>query len=149
VDLGPSGSFVTQPCQDFHLGPLRNCGFGEQLDGIPDLASAASAAADETSTNSPFACAAGQQVQLTCDVAAAAAPQVIRICDYSEQLNSGVACTYSDALANVTVDETADLSFQCPLIRDENEPGGAFSVYTAPLFPEDADAPVSCAVASP
>ncbi|MDX1614362.1 MAG: lysyl oxidase family protein [Candidatus Promineifilaceae bacterium] len=152
VVIGSTGSFVTEPCQDYHLGPLRNCDFSEQLDGISGLAPESAAdgapagASEAAGENTPFTCAAGQSVQLTCDLTASA-PQVIRICEYSEQLETGVACTYSDALANVTVTGTTDVSFQCPLVRDENEPGGAFSLYTAPLLPEDEAAPVSCAAA--
>lgn len=52
-------------------------------------------------------------------------------------LDTGVACTYEDALANVIVGqaETA-INFTCPGARDAQEPGGRYSLYTAPLYEE-------------
>jgi hypothetical protein len=92
-------------------------------------------------------CRPGQTVQLSCRVAAGAAPQVLRICEYSELLGIGLACTYLDALANLVIGRAPTaVSFTCPLPRDADEPGGAYAAYAAPLLDEDQLAPISCTV---
>jgi hypothetical protein len=118
VTIPAAGSFVTAPCTGPEVGPLRNCGFSEIL---PD---------------EPAVCIPGDTVNLTA-VAAAAAPQVVRVCERSDALG-GVACVYEDALANVVVDEgDTAVTFTCPTVRDASETTGGYSLYTAPAWPAD------------
>ncbi len=130
VVIPPTGSFVTDPCQSGEIGPRRNCGFTEQ-------------ATDLT-------CAPGQQVRMRCEVTpeADAAPlaQAVRLCETSALLGTGTACTYEQALASLIVPENAPLEFNftCPFIRDDQEPGGLYSFYTAPAFSDDPAQGVSC-----
>ncbi|MCA9922876.1 MAG: hypothetical protein KC421_10910, partial [Anaerolineales bacterium] len=119
IPLPAVGSFVTEPCDDTHPGPLRNCGFVAQ---------------DEL-----FSCAAGEGVEITAVIASAAPPQILRICEVSSQLGTGVACTYEDAIANAVLTAPASqLNFSCPLIRDAETITGGYAVYTAPAFTNDA-----------
>jgi hypothetical protein len=134
----PRGSFVTDPCDGGQIGPLRNCGFNPQEQ--EEIAS----------------CEPGEVVQLTCSIEDGSTPQVLRVCEYSETLGTGVACTFLDAVANIVVDrEAAEVSFTCPLIRDrsdeasgavDDEPGSHYSFYVAPVFGEDEPQPVNCTV---
>jgi hypothetical protein len=154
MSLSPSGSFVTEPCASGQLGPLRNCGFAEQLAGITAPAVTQTDGSRSQATRpapneleSPFACTPGQAVQMSCSVEDGAAAQVLRICEYSKLLGTGLACARQDALSNVTVGrEATAVTFTCPFPRDEDEPGGSYSIYTAPIFDEHAAAPISCTV---
>jgi hypothetical protein len=133
IFLSAAGSLINEPCAG-QIGPLRNCGFSELL------------AVVEPEEGKPM-CRPGQTVQLSCRVAAGAAPQVLRICEYSELLGIGLACTYLDALANLVIGRAPTaVSFTCPLPRDADEPGGAYAAYAAPLLDEDQLAPISCTV---
>ena len=154
VFLLPAGSFVNEPCAEGQLGPLRNCGFSSQLEGIEILAQDAEGrgAADPAkreveAPEGAFTCTPGEPVQLTCSVERGAAPQVTRLCEYSAVLGSGVACTFSESLANEIVGaEATEFAFTCPSARDEDEPGGLYSLYTAPALSEDEPQPISCVV---
>jgi hypothetical protein len=126
IALGPDGSFVTAACGDDVLGPLRNCGFTAQ------------------SSSDPVSCSPGETVQLACSAPGSAAPQTLRICEYSEVLGTGVACVYEDALANVMVADRTTVEFVCPSPRDEAEPGGNYVLYEAPVFADDDAAPITC-----
>ncbi|MGH2536940.1 MAG: lysyl oxidase family protein [Candidatus Promineifilaceae bacterium] len=126
ISVRPTGSFVTQPCADDVLGPLRNCGFSEAPEPAPS-------------------CAPGEAVRLSCQVEGdAPRPQVVRVCEYSQALGAGVACAFEDALDNRIVGPEATLSFTCPAARDGDEPGGRYSLYFAPVFPADPAQAVSC-----
>lgn len=141
VSIVPAGSFVTAPCTQGELGPLRNCGFTAQA--LPPLPTPLPA--DNGETQPAFRCTPGQPVQLSCTLPANSPPQVLRICEVSAVLGVGTACTFETALATHTVtDDGRDPTFTCPLPRDAREPGGDYAFYTAPLFPEDAAAVVSC-----
>lgn len=130
VTIPPTGTFVTEPCQEEHLGPLRNCGFSEQ--------------------ETDLTCTPGSTVQLTCSVGAGADSQVLRVCETSAVLGVAVACTFHQALANQIVGRTAtEVSFDCPFARDAEEPGGAFALYTAPVYGQDEPAAVTCTVEQP
>lgn len=122
--LQETGGFVTEPCTRGQIGPLRDCGFSEaDSDG----------------------CTAGASFTLSCKLAAEGPPQVVRACEASAVLQTGTACIFQDALANVVVGtEATDLSFTCPAARDANEPGGLYTLYSAPLVEEDAAAPIAC-----
>jgi len=85
-------------------------------------------------------------VQLACTIEDDA-PQVLRLCEYSYDLGGGTACLFQDALANeIVAGDDNEFGFTCPTERDETELGGAFTLYTAPLFDEGDAQPVSCAV---
>jgi hypothetical protein len=122
----PAGSFVTEGCTRGQIGPLRDCGFTAK----PPL---------ET-------CRAGESVRLRCNVPDGAA--VVRICEMSEKLGVGVACTVRDSIANVVIAPgSRNVSFTCPAVRDAaaSETGG-YSVYTAPITPSLEGGPVTCTV---
>jgi hypothetical protein len=142
-----TGSFVTEECSDSLLGPRRNCGFQRQLDAV--LAS--EEGGDDSSVEAAegaFSCTPGEPVQLTCTVESGEAAQTLRACEYSTVLGTGVACTYLNALGNAVIGEdNTPFSFTCPMVRDEDEPGGRFALYGAPVFDGDSHAPVSCTIA--
>ncbi len=124
VFIPQTGSFVTMPCARNEVSPKRNCGFVEQ----------------EMENSS---CVPEEPVELQAQVAADDASQVVRICEYSAAWESGVACAFNDALANVVVSAAAStISFTCPLVRDAEELEGRYSVYTAPAWPADDVQPV-------
>lgn len=127
VFVPPEGSFVTMPCANGEAGPLRNCGF----------------AALDVEDEAPI-CRPGEPVELALRLPEAAPPQVVRACEWSDALGTGVACAYEDALANaIAGEEAALLSFACPAIRDANPPAGddtptgRYTLYSAPVWPED------------
>jgi hypothetical protein len=86
---------------------------------------------------------------------------VVRLTEYSHALSTPIPARYEDSyvplrpgvsdqpamLANRIVTPAAPLrvAFRCPSPRTGgvHEPGGTYSVYTAPLFPEDRPAPVT------
>jgi hypothetical protein len=117
---------LTAPCDRGQLGPLRNCGF--TYDG--KLAE----------------CEPGSAVSVRCTAKEGAEPQAVRLCEASKVLGGGVACVAADALASATIDggATESLAFTCPSKRDDREPGGLYSVYVAPLWPDDDAAEVTC-----
>jgi hypothetical protein len=121
------GSFVTAPCSNDEAGPLRNCDFTELT--APDLT-----------------CRPGESVTLSLRAVEGETPQVVRICEWSDALGVGVACTYEDALANAIInDEGNEVTFTCPRIRDAGEeaPGGGFALYSAPVWTEDTLSPIA------
>ncbi len=156
VFLMPAGSYVTEPCSGGQLGPLRNCGFSPQSEGIETQAgegeeqagSARRSSTAEAVAETPegaFACEPGEEIQLSCSLEDGEASQVMRFCEYSAALGSGVACTFDEALANQIVGAgTAEVSFNCPLERGETEPGGLYSLYTGSLLGDAESQPVSC-----
>ena len=127
--LPQRGGFVTQPCgalREHDLGPLRNCGFSMQ----PVLPS----------------CTAGSTVTLSCTGGDAARPQVLRVCETSRVLGSGVDCTFNDALANeVVLAAPGAVTFTCPGMRDAAEPGGQYAIYVAPVWEADGAVAITCA----
>lgn len=139
--ISPHGEgMITTDCARGQIGPLRNCGFGPSPTTVT--------------------CPAGQTISARFSIPADAAPQVVRITEFSHALNSAIPARYEDSwvplspgvsdqpylLANgvVTATDPAALSFTCPGPRTGGaiEPGGAYSVYTAPVFPDDQAAPV-------
>ena len=148
--LLPAGGLMTDACAGGEIGPLRNCSFREQLDGVTLPQEDDEAGPEESEIELPdgaFACQPGRQVRLSCSVDDGDAPQVLRLCEYSHELGGGMACLFQEALANevITGDEN-EFNFTCPAERDEREPGGAFSLYTTPLFDEGDSQPVACTV---
>lgn len=116
-----TGSFVTEPCTRGQIGPKRDCGF---------------------SALSPLqGCAPGSSVTLSCS--SSGAPQILRVCEMSAALGSGVACALKDALANTLVSAATQVQFTCPAVRDAPGTGG-YSMYQAPLHPWNSTDAVSC-----
>lgn len=135
------GSFVTAPCTQGQIGPLRNCGF--ILQPLPPLPTPTPTTDEAAQT--PLRCTPGQTVQLSCTIPADAQPQTLRICETSAALGVGTACTFETSLVNRVIGpDGRDISFTCPFPRDANEPGGDYAFYVAPVFPEDGLAQVSC-----
>jgi hypothetical protein len=65
--------------------------------------------------------------------------QALRVCERSEVLGSGLACTYEESLANVIVgNEPVAVTFVCPQVRDAQDLEGGYALYTAPVWPVDA-----------
>lgn len=125
----PSDGLIAMPCSRGQLGPLRDCGFSAGAGPLAQLE-----------------CAVGSTVTLRCSLPSEAPPLVLRVCEYSEQLQTGVACVFRDAVANeiVSAGET-DLTIECPDARDAtSEPGGRVSLYLAPVLPGDAMDGLEC-----
>jgi hypothetical protein len=121
VSVQQTGSFVTAPCQNGEIGPRRNCDFVE----IPF---------DEEANM----CAVDRDVTRHFRVEDAEAPVVLRVCEYSDALGTGVACAFEDSVANVIIGDIAtEVTFACPRIRDAEEFSGGYSFYVAPVWPED------------
>ena len=75
---------------------------------------------------------------MSCSVPDGTPPAVLRVCEYSEQLGTGVACVYRDAVANQIVEGSEVLiDVSCPEARDSIEVGGRVSLYVAPVVPGD------------
>ncbi len=140
--IEPHGlGLITSPCTRGQIGPLRNCGFGED----PETAN----------------CTAGQRTVATFSIPSDAAPQVVRLTEFSHALNSPIPARYEDSyvplrpgvsdqpamLANAIVmpGSRTRVTFRCPSPRTGGvrEPGGTYSVYTAPVLPDDPAAAVT------
>jgi len=141
VTLKPHGEgLITTTCERGQIGPLRNCGFKKQTNKVT--------------------CSPGQTVRLSCTVPKSSTPQVLRVCEYSNALQTGIPCKYEDSwvpkargvsdqpytLANSLVDGATTVTFTCPAPRTTGapEPGGAYSLYTGAAYPSDASATVTC-----
>ena len=61
---------------------------------------------------------------------------MVRVCESSAVLKTGVACDYDTALQNMVIQpsSTSVIQFICPRYRDRHEQGGLYSVYTAPIM---------------
>jgi hypothetical protein len=123
VFVPTTGSFVTEPCHNQDVGPLRNCDFAPlELAGMDHI------------------CQPGQTISVPLKLSEDARPQAVRVCERSSAMGIGVACTFSDSVTNVIVDvQNADVSFACPRMRDarEDAPQGGFALYIAPVWPGD------------
>lgn len=121
----PGEGMITEPCSRGQLGPKRNCGY--------------------TYDAKLSSCTPGATVHLTCKVASGVAPQALRICEGSSVLGAAVACADDDALATaLPTSAGVEVSFKCPELRDDHEPGGKYGLYYGAIWPEDANAPVTC-----
>ena len=140
--IEPQGrGLITSPCERGQIGPLRNCGF----DPHPTTAS----------------CTPGASTTVVFRIGAAAEPQVVRLTEFSHALNSPIPAKYEDSyvpllpgvsdqpamLANeiVTASKPISVTFTCPSERNGGvyEPGGQYSIYTAPVYPDDASSPIT------
>lgn len=120
----PGGSFVTEPCARGEIGPLRSCGLALEA--------------------SLHGCTPGAPVALHCT--SAGGPAVVRVCERSEALGVGVACTAGDAAATAVVPPGgADVTFTCPEVRDAPAPEvGGYSLYHGPLLSSGPPVQVTC-----
>lgn len=123
--LPRAGGMVTTACARGQLGPLRECGF----------------TAGPTPT-----CTAGAPLTLRCTLPPGAAPQALRVCDFSAALGTGVDCAHRAALASVVLDGAGAASLTCPGPRDATEPGGRIALYVAPVYGGDATSLPDCTV---
>jgi hypothetical protein len=123
--------YVTQGCTHGQIGPKRNC----ELKKAPVASQVLS-------------CTAGAAATVHCTGAAGSAPQVVRVCDYSTALRTGIPCTFNEAIGNdvVNADAALDIAITCPAARDASEPGGKVSVYAGPAFNDDQPSDVTCTV---
>jgi hypothetical protein len=123
--------YVTAPCTNGQIGPLRNC----ELKKAP-------------MASQVLSCTAGANITLDCKVPAGSAPQVVRVCDYSAKLKTSIPCTYQDSYANNLVVDGTDtqIQMQCPASRDADEPGGSVSIYQGPAYNDDPAADITCVV---
>lgn len=115
--------YVTEECKNGEIGPLRNCGFEKVDNGILN-------------------CTPGEEVRLNLSIPEEEPPQVVRVCDFSFVLGTGIPCTYNGphnarSLANTVVQSESELTFVCPAPMDENEDGGRYALYFAPVLPND------------
>jgi hypothetical protein len=123
VFIPPTGSLLTAPCANGELGPLRNCGFQEL-----ELSSA------------DASCRVSQPYSLRLALQEESPPMVVRACERSAVLGTGIACAYEDAVANVVVPAAGDattMTLTCPPLRDGDDGQGNIALYAAPLWPED------------
>ena len=124
---------ITSACTRGQIGPLRNCGFGTNPKTVD--------------------CVPGQLTTATFSIKPGSPPQVVRLTEYSHALRSPIPARYEDSwvplqpgvsdqpamLANAVVSTSTTVTFTCPSARTAGvpEPGGTYSVYTAPVFPDD------------
>jgi hypothetical protein len=123
VDVGPKGSYVTDACTRGQIGPNRNCGFRDQ--------------------NVLKSCTPGSTVTLSCT--ASGTPQILRVCERSDALGTGVACSLADSTVNLAITPGAAVPvvFACPAVRDAAGTGG-YSLYDAPVLPSQPGGGVTC-----
>jgi hypothetical protein len=123
VSHGP-GSFVSDTCGRGQIGPLRDCGF--------------------TPPSEVHSCAAGSTVKLRCQTGGS--KQVLRICEASQALGTGIPCTYLNSASNTIIDgNTSTVAFSCPAVRDAPVAGtGGYSMSYAALLPEEDAETASC-----
>jgi len=115
---------MNDPCDRGQVGPLRDCGF--------------------TPPSKVQYCAAGSQVKLTCKTGGS--KQVLRVCETSQLLGTGIPCTYLNSAANTIIDgDSESVVFSCPVVRDSARAGlGGYSISVAPLLPSQSVEPVTC-----
>jgi hypothetical protein len=125
----PSDGLIAMPCSRGQLGPLRDCGFNAGAGPLARLQ-----------------CPVGSAITLRCSLPTDAPPLVLRACEYSEQLETGVACVFRDAIANEIIGAgEAEVTIECPDARDAtSEPGGRVSLYMAPVLPGDSIDGLEC-----
>ena len=63
--------------------------------------------------------------------------EIVRVCESSYRLQCGTACRWEDSIANKVIPPGPIhtlVSFTCPAARDNEEPGGYYSIYRANYF---------------
>jgi hypothetical protein len=126
VNIPAQGGTYTQPCDRLLVGPRKSCGLAIQTDTT--------------------SCTPGQTVTLSCSVADATNPQVVRMCERSVKLGVPIPCGYFDSLATEVVAGATSVELTCPQARDSIEVGGTFVTYGMPLVSSSAAQPVTCVV---
>jgi Lysyl oxidase len=130
---------ITSACTRGQIGPLRNCGFGTSPKTVD--------------------CVPGRPTTATFSIKSGAPPQVVRLTEYSHALAAPIPARYEDSwvplqpgvsdqpamLANAIVSSSTTVTFPCPSPRTAGaaEPGGTYSIYTGPVFPDDPASVVS------
>ena len=117
-------SYVTGECREGLFGELRNCG----LQNRKEISE----------------CPPGKKVTVQCSIPPGSPAQIVRVCEASRALHTGMPCTYNDALASAVLEGQKDIVFTCPAARDSLETGGAYSFLTGALFPEEETVNVTC-----
>ena len=87
-------------------------------------------------------CTAGNKIKLSCSLKTHSANKtsaisyVVRVCESSAVLKTGLACDYDTALQNMVIKSSSKsvIQFICPRYRDRREQGGLYSVYTASIM---------------
>ena len=109
---------TTSACDRGQIGPKRNCGFKY--------------------AGKVNSCKPGTKVTLSCNNDASKPSQVVRVCEASKVLGVGIACALADAIVTKVVEgPSEEVSFTCPIGRDEQETGGVWAIYTGGVIPED------------
>lgn len=129
---------ITTACDRGQIGPLRDCGFGAK----PIVR----------------ACTPGAASSVDVSVAPGEQSQVVRVTEFSHVLSSPIPARYEDSyvplspgvadgpsmLANaIAAPGRTTVRFTCPSPRGNDEPGGRYSIYSAPVFPDDGPAEVT------
>ncbi|KAL0491060.1 protein-lysine 6-oxidase [Acrasis kona] len=130
--IAPNSTLINDACLYEQIGEQRDCGWQYVSMGT---------------------CTPGRTVTVTVKLdktaTASADAQVVRVCEYSKKLQTGLACAYNSPsyLTGKTVlgSSSVLVSFTCPsgpaafdaygnkkTLSDNSEPGGAFSIYSAP-----------------
>jgi len=120
---GKGEGYLTSNCNEHGqtFGPKRNCEMKLLLPQAP--------------------CEPGAPVELICRIdgdVASPVPQVVRVCEYSIVLGSGIPCRYNDEgfVSNgiLLPNTVLFMEFTCPTYRDRVERGGFFTLYSGALF---------------
>ncbi len=111
---GAGESYVTGACREGLFGEMRNCGL--------------------RNTKKLSTCLPGKTVTISCSVPAGSDAQIIRVCEGSKALNTGIPCTYNDALASTIIETRKEITFTCPAARDGVETGGVYSFLEGSLL---------------
>jgi hypothetical protein len=124
---GPGLGLITTECSRGQVGPRKDCGFAL----VGELGE----------------CTSSESTTIQCTVPEGEMPVVVRVCEASQVLGVGTACTYRDSLANESlVDGTLEVTFDCPYARDDSETGGSYALYAGALLPGDTLGDVECVV---
>jgi hypothetical protein len=102
----PGHGFITEPCTQGQVGPLRDCGFTYE---------------------GAHPCTPGDRVVYD----APAGTSVVRICESSEVLGVGIPCAYLDE-SRVANTLGTHVEFDCPAERDGSS--GGYSVYLGGVY---------------
>jgi hypothetical protein len=125
VQLPDEGGMVSEPCSRFLVGEKRNCDFERAGD--------------------PLECTPGATVTLG-RTGVDDRPAAVRVCEASHVVG-GMPCVFEDALATAVQTATpSTVSFTCLAAREGVETGGPYSVFVAPMVPDDDTGSVTCGV---
>ncbi|CAF2941675.1 unnamed protein product [Rotaria sp. Silwood2] len=121
------------------MDEVGNSGFSNGKRGFCIQSTGRQANAEWSPTWSPF---------YSCTYQGNSPGWTVRICESSVVLNTGVACDYDTALGNEVIKPSSEhvIQFICPSYRDPLEPGGLYSIYTAPIMEQlvHAEVTITC-----